>query len=240
MVSMRSPAADFGMIPNVSVRFNEQAFDKSNFSQLTMLTARKRCEDLLQVSLDLVDQAAALTATQKSKLELAGQIDIHRFFASYQQIRQNIPTGEIANKEWQTRLEELRDEVLPLKKRYHQGLHGEASLFAKTLSTTLRAEQSRNVDQLLEKRARNMYLNDIRVTLAAVDRIVPLTRKQRSHISKLLISRNPPPASYRTATTPIRQVLLRMVEVEEEIRGVFSEQEWMVIGKLIRAGEEPE
>ena len=133
-----------------------------------------------------------------------------------------------------------RDEALPLKTRYHQGLHGETSLFAKTLSTTLSAEQNRSVEELFQKRARNVYLNDIRVTLAVIDRIVPLTRKQRSGISKLLISRTQPPASYAASTAPIQQVLSRMAQVEQELREVFPENEWVVISKLVQTSKEGE
>jgi hypothetical protein len=228
------------MIANQDAEFNEQAFDQSNFSQLTMLAARKRCEDSLQASLELVDKAAALSNGQKSKLELAGQIDIHRFFASYEDLKRTIPFGNLPRKEWQTRLAQIQDEVLPMKTRFSQGLHGETSLFAKTLATTLNAEQNRNVHELFLQRARNVYVNYIRVTLAVVDRAVPLTRKQRSRISKLLISQTEPPASYGTSATPIHQVLHRMAQVEKELREVFSEQEWVVISKLIQTGEDAE
>lgn len=219
------------------IQFSEDAFDKSIFDRVPMLEARRHCEDSLQATIGLVEKGTVLTAAQKSKLELAGQIDIHRFFARCEGAKRTVKFGSIPRDQWQAQHQRMRAETRPLTARYAGGLHDESSLFAKTLATTLDEEQRLRVDELFQARAHSTYANYIRMTLALIDQTVPLTQAQRSTITTLLLSKTDPPKSFGTSFTPLLTVLRQMQQVEVELREVFSDKEWQVIKRMIRAGE---
>ena len=220
-----------------TVQISEGSFDKSNFGQLSQLAAKKKTEDLLEAQIALIDKAADLTGAQRSKLELAGQIDIHRFFSQYECVKRTITFGSIPRHEWQAQLTQMRQKIDPMMLQYAQGLHEESSLFGKTAAMTLDADQYASVRRLRQERAKSTYANYIRVTLAMIDRMVPLTQVQRSTISTLLLSKTDPPRSHGSSTMQLFGVLNQMGQIEDEIHQLFSEQEWNVISRLIKTAK---
>lgn len=218
------------------VRVSETSFDKGNFGQLTVIAARKKAEDSLQAYLTLIEKAGGLTKAQRIKLDLAGQIDIHRFFSDYASAKRAMMFGSVPRSELQATFAGMQKVVQPMVSRYASGLHGESSLLAKMLATTLEENQRASVSEMFRERKKLIYANHIRMTLAMIDRRIPLTEKERSTITTLLLSRTDPPESYGASTTSLFQVVARMGQIEDTLRELFSDEEEVVISDLIQAG----
>jgi hypothetical protein len=185
----------------------------------------------------LLEKATELSDPQRSKLELAGQLDIQRFFASYEDTKRSYKFGRMPRDQWRAAVARMQAEAKPFKAKFEAGIHGKSSLYAKTLANTLDQDQLTSVQTLDQVRAHRTYANYIRYTLAFIDPKVPLSKQQRETISELLLQHTTPPESYGTMLVPAYRVLSRMAQIEERIRGLFSDQEWAVIEPLIKRGK---
>jgi hypothetical protein len=235
--SVLAQAPDAAPPTGQTVSFSESSFDKTNFDQLTVIGARKKCEDTLAASIALVDQAAALTDGQRSKLELAGQLDIHRFFDRYASSKRELRFGALPLKTWQAQIAEAEKRLLPLRTGYAEGLHRHDSLFDKTLSTALDEAQYQRVQEMFRQRTASTYANYIRITLAMLDRKVPLSVAQRHAITQRLLANTQPPETYGTGSLPIHQVLSQLAKIDSELPGILSPAELAVIRQLIESSE---
>ncbi len=161
------------------------------------------------------------------------RLDIERFFASYEEIKRRFKFGSMPRNEWQAAVARMQAEAKPIKAKYEAGIHGESSLFAKTLTNTLDPDQLTSVQTLHQVRANRAYANYIRYTLAFIDPKLPLSKMQRDTITELMLEHTTPPESYGTLLHPAYRVLSRMAQIEDQIRVLFSDQEWAVIEPLI-------
>jgi len=81
------------------------------------------------------------------------------------------------------------------------------------------------------------FEQQIDAALLVVGRQVALTVERRQEIKRLLVEKTTPPTLFGTSLMPLYFVLARMGQVETELRGMFSEQDWQAVKKLIEAGE---
>jgi hypothetical protein len=216
------------------VQFTEKTFDQNSFGTLTVIGAERKCHESLQAQIELLEKAVEISDVQRSKLELAGQIDIERFFASYEDIKRKFKFGSMPRNEWQAAIARMQAEAKPIKEKYEAGIHDESSLLAKTMTKTLDADHLTSVRTLHQVRANRTYANYIRYTLAFIDPKIPLTKLQRDTITELMLRKTTPPDSYGSSLQPAYRVLSRMARIEDQIRDLFSDQEWAVIGELIK------
>jgi hypothetical protein len=219
-----------------NVHFGEEAFDKVTFSQMTQLEARQKCEEALQQAVQQTQAIAELTGDQRDKLMTAGQLDIHRFFARYQEAKREIPFGNVPRDQWQQLSTESHASVRSLSRQFLQGLHDESSLYAKTLRTILDEDAIAEVQRANEMSARAEYADQIDTAMLVVGRQVRLTPEQRKAIRERLLEQTDPPAMFGTSLMPLYFVLANMGEIEDDLRGLFNDQEWRTLGKLIEAG----
>ena len=220
------------MMQNNMVRFTEQSFVQNVFgSRRSYSQARDYVEQALQVQVDFVDDAVSLTPQQRSKLELAGQGDIQRFFNDYEEVKRGMTFGNIPRDEWQA----VWQKAQPLSTRFAAGLHGRRSLLKKTLTSTLGPEQLEQFTAVKAERDRLIYQDNIRMTLSMVDRKVPLTKQQRDQITQLLLAKSSPPEFYGQSSMRFYAVLIELAKMpQDELRELFSETEWRVIDGLMR------
>lgn len=216
------------------VQFTEKTFDQISFGTLTAIGAERRCGESLQARMDLLEKAVVISDAQRSKLELAGQIDIERFFAGYEEVKRNFKFGSMPQNEWRATVTRMQAEAKPIKAKYEAGIHGKSSLYAKTLTKTLDPDQLTSLQTLDRVRANRTYANYIRYTFAFLDPKVPLTKLQRDTITELMLQKTTPPDSYGTALQPAYRVLSRMAQIEDQINDLFSDQEWAVIRDLLK------
>jgi hypothetical protein len=218
------------------VHFGEDAFDKVTFSQMTQLEARQKCEESLQQTVQATRDAVELSDGQREKLVTAGRLDIHRFFSRYEQAKRGIPFGSVRRDRWQQLSIEAHASVRPLSRQFLQGLHGDSSLFDKTLQTMLDAASVSRVKRANEEAARSDYADQIDTAMLVIGRQVRLTPDQRTAIREKLLVETDPPAMFGTSLMPLYFVLANMGDIEDELRGLFNEQDWRTLGKLIEAG----
>ena len=170
------------------VHFSEESFDKGTFFQLPLLQARQECLDSLTARLKRMSDASDLTQTQLEKLRVAGQVDIHRFFADYESFKGGIYFGNIQRDQWQKLSVESRAAAKPFGRRFLEGLHQDGSLFTRLLHQTAKPDQLASIaaserDAELEK-----FSEQIDDALLVVGRQVPLTVERRAEIKKLLLA----------------------------------------------------
>ena len=218
------------------VHFSEESFDKGTFFQLPLLQARQECLDSLTARLERMNDASNLTPTQLEKLRVAGQVDIHRFFADYQSFKGGIYFGNIPRDQWQKLSVESRAAAKPFGRRFLEGLHQDGSLFVRLLHQTANPDQLASIaaserDAELEK-----FSQQIDDALLVVGRQVPLTVERRAEIKKLLLANAEPPPLFGTHIS-LYFVLARMGQIEEELRSMFNEKDWLAVKTLISAGK---
>lgn len=226
-------AVAFDLVRVQLVQFTEKTFDQNNFGKLTVIGAERKCRESLQAQIELLEKAFVMSEAQRTKLELAGELDIARFFASYEDLKRRFKFGGMTRNEWQATIAKMQTEAKPIKAKYEAGMHGKSSLFAKTLTRILDPKQRATLRSLHQTRAIRTYANYIRYTLAFVDPQLPLTKLQRDTITELMLQKTSPPDSYGTSLTPAYRVLSRMAQIEDQIRELFSDQEWVVISALV-------
>lgn len=218
------------------VHYAEESFDKTTFSQMTQVEARQRCVESLRETIALIEGTVDLTPQQRDKLISAGELDIHRFFTRYNAIKRGIPFGSVPRDQWQQLSMESRASVRPFSRRFLEGLHGPGSLLEKTIHSLLGEAEIDRIDRAGEASAREHYAEQIDSALLVVGRQVGLSPERRQVIREKLLQQTRPPAMFGTSLMPLYFVLANMGEIEEELRELFTEEEWRTIAKLIEAG----
>lgn len=99
--------------------------------------ARADLERALQQRLAHLQAHAGLTEEQLRKLELAGRGDVSRFLDDCEEALGDLERGDPSPQA----LQDARDRCLALRSRMLGGLHGEGSLFLKSLQAQLTDEQ---------------------------------------------------------------------------------------------------
>ncbi len=222
--------------PAQDVHFGEDAFDKVTFWQMTQLEARMKCDEALQNAVVRIDQTVDLSPAELEKLLTAGQLDIHRFFARYESAKRAIHFGNVPRDQWQEHSASAHASVRPLAQQFLHGLHGEESLFNKTLRTMLDRDAFAKIKRAKEDAAREEYSEQIDSALLVIGRQVQLTPEKREAIRDKLLSQTEPPAIFGRSLMPLYFVLANMGEIEDELRELFGEQEWRIVSNLIDAG----
>ena len=231
LLGQRTPAA----LAQV-VHFGEESFDKTTFSQMTQLEARERCLESLGETIAMIQRTVDLTPAQRDKLVSAGELDIHRFFSHYNAVKRKIPFGSVPRDQWQTLSMESRSAARPFSRRFLQGLHGEGSIFQKTMQSLLDEGEVAQVQRAGEAAARDHYAEHIDAALLVVGRQVGLSPEKRQLIRSKLLDQTQPPAMFGTSLMPLYFVLANMGEIEDDLRKLFSDEEWRTLSKLIEAG----
>lgn len=218
------------------VHFVEASFDKSTFSSLTQLEARQECEDGLQELLQLAQQTIELSPEQRQTWITAGQLDIHRFFARYEQAKRSIPFGNVRRDQWQQVSNQAHASVSELSKQYKRGLHGESSLFDKTMQVLFDEPTVETWEQAREQSAISLYGEQIDAAILLIGRQVGLTPEQRMAIRQVMLANTRPAETFGASEMAVYCVLANMGEVEDELRGLFNDQSWRIVARLIEAG----
>ena len=103
----------------------------------------------LSLRIDDIDRVCALTELQKKKLQLAGMGDLKRYFDRIDDLKRKYTTSAGGP---QGNNNNMWLEMQPLQLELNKGLFGDASLLAKTIKSTLGADQVSLYDELLRRR----------------------------------------------------------------------------------------
>lgn len=153
-------------------------------------TYRSRLEHQSELRVERLSQIVRLSEPQLEKLKWAVQGDLNRFYRDMSLIREqtkdlNLQDQADMQKAWQL--------VMPLQQRASRGIvTSEDSLLEKVLSSTLSQEQQVQYKAYLQERQLAEFKAILRMTIADMEKTLPLTAQQRTQLIKLVESKDFP------------------------------------------------
>lgn len=131
-----------------------------------------------------VSEVAGLDKRQREKLNWALQGDLNRFFRDMEAARRKTEGLNLQN---QNEMQAAWQHIAPLHQKITtQGVLGDDSLFEKVLATSLEPQQSEKLETYLQSRAGAELSAIIRVTLAELEKSIPLLQSQRNRLIELI------------------------------------------------------
>ena len=187
-------------------------------------------ETILALKIEYLDRACGITGSQKRKLELAGRGDIKRFFDAVQELGRRYD----AVKDSQEAFAKLQSEVQALANRRGKQLFDEASIFAKTLSKMLTAEQTARIETACAGRV-----------LSAIEpRSTWSSRAWTSWLASATSNAGGSPSCSVRETRPARSssadfdveiVIAQAAELpESKIRPIFDDDQWRSVAPVLQ------
>lgn len=182
---------------------------------------RRKQENVLDNKILQIDQACTLNDAQKARLRLAGRGDLKRLRDRIEVKRRLLVNQPIDR----TKLNDVLRELQPLRVTAQADPFGEASIFAKTLRTTLDASQLAAYDSDVHERVRFRHQASVDLTVAMFDRRAGLTSAQRKKFAQVLLESTKPPQ--RTGPYDYYVMLIQAAEIPEKtLKPVFDETQW--------------
>lgn len=150
-----------------------------------------------EATLATVKSVVDLDQQQLSLLRLACEGDVARLMQEIICIAEQTKDVDMNNIQ-PDRWNDLWNMMMPARQRVETGLHGEGSLFVKTLHTVLQPEQALKYSDHLRRNEVEFLIATFKLTLFEVESILPLTSNQRNAIVALvdesMIPRNVQPS----------------------------------------------
>ncbi len=169
----------------------------------TFATAHKRLDSLLQARLASIGHVCAITDAQSTALKLAGAGDIHQFMREYERLQRTIDPAD------QNQINNLWQEVQPLREKFNSSLFGRDSLFERTLHACLRPDQCEHLEKRQAASRQFQLETAIRQVVVGLDDIAVLSEEERDTLTQLLVKEVPPPDALETPNQ--KQMLLQYV-----------------------------
>jgi hypothetical protein len=210
-----------------AVQINAEQVDQWIFSRWGgAAQAKSRLEANLALRIDDIDRACAVTELQKKKLKLAGMGDIKRYYDRVEDLKRRYTSGagspQVNNNIWQ--------EMQPLQLELTGGLFGEASLFVKTIKSTLGPDQAKHYDELMRRRHDELRRATIEWFVVHIDKALGLSDLQRGRLVELLSSETPPPERYGQADFWFLMYQLTRLP-EAKVKAVLDEPQWRLLSR---------
>src|SRR5262249_40456127 len=134
---------------------------------------------------------------------------------------------------------EILQEMQPLQMAFQTGLFGDASIFAKTLKTTLNSQQREGYETASRERRQFRYQATIELLVTKLDEALVMRAAQRRELERLLLEETRPPAQFGPYDQQI--VLLQAGQIaEEKLKPLFNEQQWQVLSRQFQKAREIE
>lgn len=184
----------------------------------------QKVESQFALQLDTVQRVCTLSDSQKKKLELAGRGDAKRFYRTVDALKEKCVgrSHQALNEIWQ--------EIQPLRTKADAGLFGEASLFRKTLRQTLSPEQSAQYEKQERERRRFRYEAKIENALSMMETSLALRAEQRQRFVKLLLDETEPPKQFSQQGTECYVLFYQAGKLgEEKLKTIFDEAQWRTL-----------
>jgi hypothetical protein len=220
-----------------AVQFSADQIDQWVFSRWGGAAATKtRLNANLELRIDDIDRACAVTDIQKKKLRLAGMGDIKRYYDRVEDLKRkyaaNAGSPQAHNNIWQ--------EMQPLQLELNAGLFGDESIFVKTVKNTLGSDQAKRYDELTRHRAAERSRATIEWFVVHLDKALGLSAVQRARLVELLVAETPAPERFGQADFWF--LMFQMTRLPEaKIRALLDEPQWRLLSRqFIQArGMEP-
>lgn len=218
-----------GVVVQNQFEIDEKQFDAFVFENLrTAAAARKRLDTLLDLRTNDVDRTCRLSEIQRRKLQLAGRGDIKNFFEQVEAVRQKF----LLVRKDQNKFNELWQEIQPLQTTLKAGLHGEDSLFYKTLRNALDPQQLSRYLQVDGERKAYQYRAKVELVVAMLEANLPLRDEQRQKLILLILENTRPPRRFGNADYYV--VLWNVSQVpKDKLRPLFEDTEWRILSQQL-------
>jgi hypothetical protein len=198
--------------------------------------AEQKLDLLLRKRVNQVALSAAITKDQEQKLWFAGKVDIRRFFDRVEELKAKYPPGTLAPNAWNQVFEEIR----PLQAAINSGPFGGNSLFAKTMSKMLTADQVAAYRKIERDRRLFQHRAGVNMTVLRLSTALGLSADQQARLKELLLKETRP-ARMLGQTYPaafFNVVYAQMGRIpEEKLKPLFEPWQWRALrAKLPNAG----
>jgi hypothetical protein len=196
-------------------------------------STREMLDGRVDQELRRIEQVVELDETQTARLKLAGRGDVKRFFDRVETARRKFL--EIQPKLERNNVNDAYQLALPLQQELAAGLFGSKSLLQKTISSTLDDQQLEVLQREIERTDRLRAERAIKLTIAQMQRQVPMTADQRSKLSDLLIAK----VGGMKTNDQYAQYLIqfRMSEIPREtFTDIFDGEQMKAIDRSIQQG----
>jgi len=234
-----APTADAQVAarPARVINYSAENFDRLCFRNMVATAARAKADRMLQAKTALTESSIQLNTEQRAKLLLAGEIDIQRFFADFEELKSQWKFGSIPQDVFSAQFPRMRTAALPLMERYQTGLHDEGSLYHKAKLTILTPSDFEITEAFTFKRKQKLYRNLIRATVASLDSRLPLAIEQREALIKTILENTEPMDPHDYNEPMLFATLPKFKEVESKLQPLFSEEEWPVVKQFMAIAE---
>jgi hypothetical protein len=193
--------------------------------------ARTDLETVLDLKIEYLERTCAITAMQKRKLQLAGRGDIKRFFDRVADHRQRYE--EV--KDSQQELGKLETEIQSLAKLRGKPMFEEGSIFKKTLSRLLSADQTARIEAAARQSRSFRHRAKVDLFVQSLDIVAGLSDRQRERLTELLL-RETRPARNSFVDFDVEIVIAQTAELpESKIRPIFDRDQWHAVAPVLQA-----
>ena|SRR5579872_2008553 len=190
--------------------------------------ARSRLESFLQLQIADVDRVCELTEAQKQKLQLAGKGDIVRFFDRVEELRRKFQ--KVKND--RNKIGELYQEILPLRLTLDSGAFGDDSFFAKTLKSTLSADQTESHGRADLERRLFTFRARVEWVVGKLDDALSMRADQRTRFIELILEDARPPRKF--GQYDVYFVMWQAAQIPEvRLKPIFDEPPWRLLKRLL-------
>ncbi len=220
--------------------FRIEHFDQWVFSnQQEIAGAKTQLLERLEAEANSIQSTCDLSDEQKEKLLLAGRGDIQVFTQLYAATKakfaENLKKGD------QQAVQNIWQEIQPLKRKYHGLIFGEGSLFEKVLGHLLDEQQTARIEKLRREQRKFQYQSAVMLLISQFDRAAPFTHENREKLLALIYEHSRPPKSFtgENHSHYVTYYLLgQMSEIpEDELHPLFEEAAWKVVKQQIKQGK---
>jgi hypothetical protein len=225
-------AADDDLIVVASAENNPMEFNnwEENFDQWVFPgcanaeAGRQRLETQVKMQTAEIERSCQLTDDQRQRIQLAARGDLQRFLDQVEALRRKFE----ANKQDQTAIGQMWQEVQPLQAKQSRGLTGPDSLLIRILPKTLTAEQSQQFDAAQIGRRRFRYEASIAHALYMLEGSVALTDAQRQTLTRLLLEL-PPPRVFGAQDHFLIHYRLASLPAAAKLQEHFDARQWQAL-----------
>lgn len=188
--------------------------------------ARAKLDQMLVLHTEDVDRGCSLTESQKKKLQLAGRGDIKKFFEEVEVVRKKF----LLVRKDQNKINEIWQDIQPLQMTFMSGLHGEKSLFHKTLRNMLNPEQRKSYETFCGERRQFQFRAKVELVVAILENSLPLRDEQRQKLIKLIVEETKPPKS--SGQMDYYLVMWNLSKLPEaKLKPLFDNAEWKTLNQ---------
>ena len=142
--------------------------------------AKKAVEQQLKLAIETIAKDCEISDEQREKLKLAGEMDMARMFAKFDEVRAQFKF------ENRNDINKLMQKVSPFQQKLQAGLFGSDSLLRRTSKTLLDPTQLELLEEKERQRLKFYFSAEMKQTIARLERQAPLRKSQREAMLKLI------------------------------------------------------